>query len=110
MNFLETLHTFIYYPYELRQGNSEFFDFPIKSYFINYYHFFFYILCHSYTGGNHEGATAIVASIATILILQFIHKLPRGLKCVHSLLGKEEALAIISQSLEKDSPLNVSPI
>ena len=23
--FFETLHTFIYYPYQLRQGNSEFF-------------------------------------------------------------------------------------
>ena len=44
-------------------------DFPSYSYFINYYHFFSYILCHSYTGGNHEGATAIVASIVTILIL-----------------------------------------
>ena len=34
--FLETLHTFFYYPYELRQGNSEVFDFSIKSYC---YHF-----------------------------------------------------------------------
>ena len=47
-----------------------------------------YNLCHLYTGGNHEGATAIVDSIITVLILQFIHKLPCGLKCVHSLLGK----------------------
>ena len=37
--FLETLHTFIYYPYELRQGNLEFLNVLIKSYIINYYHF-----------------------------------------------------------------------
>ena len=37
--FFETLHPFIYCPYEVTQGNSEFFDFSIKSYFINYYHF-----------------------------------------------------------------------
>ena len=35
MNFPETF----YIPYELRQGNSEFFNFLTKSYFINYYHF-----------------------------------------------------------------------
>ena len=39
INFLETLHTFIYYPYELRQGNSEFLNVLIKSYHISYYHF-----------------------------------------------------------------------
>ena len=32
-----------------------------------------------------------------------IHKLPYDLKCVHSLLGKPEALAIMGQSLEMDS-------
>ena len=39
MNFLETLHIFIYYSYELSQGNSEFFNFSVKSYFIDCYHF-----------------------------------------------------------------------
>ena len=62
---------------------------------------FFSILCHSYTGGNHKGTTAIVTSVVTILILLFSHKLPCGLKCVHSLLSKQEALAIMGQSLEK---------
>ena len=36
INFLETLHTFIYYPYGLRQGNSEFFYYYIKICQINY--------------------------------------------------------------------------
>ena len=31
--------------------------------------FFFSILSHSFTGGNHKGSTANVASIVTILIL-----------------------------------------
>ena len=31
--------------------------------------FFSSVLCHSYTGGNHKGTTAIVASIVTIPIL-----------------------------------------
>ena len=39
INVLETLHTFIFYPYKLRQGNSEFFNVLIKSYIINNYHF-----------------------------------------------------------------------
>ena len=36
INFPETLHTFIYYPYELRHGNLEFSDYEIKSCQINY--------------------------------------------------------------------------
>ena len=49
--------------------------------------------------GKHEGITAIVGSIVTIL---FIHKLPCGLKYVHSLLDKQQVLEIMDQSLEKD--------
>ena len=66
--------------------------------------FFLSSLCQSYTGGNHKGTIAIVASIVTILILLFIHKLhvPCGWKCLLSLLSKQEALAIMGQSLEKD--------
>ena len=100
------MHTFIHCPYELRQENSEFFDFSMKSYFINYYHFS--PICHSYRGDNHEGATAIVGSVVNIPTI-IVHKLPCGLKCVHSLLGKQEDLTIRGQSLEK-SPLNVSSI
>ena len=40
------MHTFIYYPYELMQGNSEFLNVLIKSYIINYYQFssLFYVI------------------------------------------------------------------
>ena len=42
----------------------------------------------------------MIASIDNIFI--FIHKLQCGLKCVHSLLCKQEALAITDQSFSND--------
>ena len=56
---------------------------------------FFSILCLSHLEGKHK---------LTTLILLFTHKLLCGLKGVHPLLGKQEALklAIMGQSLEKD--------
>ena len=47
-----------------------------------------------FTGGNDNHTTIIVTSVVLYL--------PYGLKHVHSLLGKEGALAVIGEVLKKD--------